>query len=61
MAETQSGSGSTAIVAIVAIVLLVLIGFFFVRGMGRRGGSDGAPGVRGNIEINAPKPNTPGK
>jgi len=61
MGETQSGSGSTGIVAIVAIVLLVLIGFFVMRGFGRGGGSAGTPGVKGNIEINTPKPSTPGK
>lgn len=57
-AEAQSGTGgSTAVVAIVAIVLLVMIGFLFVRGFGRSGGGSGStPGVKGNVEINVPRP-----
>ena len=61
MAEAQTGSGATGVVAIVAIVLLVLIGVFVMRGFGRGGGSAGTPGVKGNIEINTPKPSGAGK
>jgi hypothetical protein len=52
----SSGGSSTAIVAIVAIVILVLIGVFALRGgLGRRGGGD-SPGLKGNVEVNVPKP-----
>jgi hypothetical protein len=61
---TSSGGSSTAIVAIVAIVILVLIGVFALRGglglRGRGGGAD-SPGLKGNVEVNVPKPGTPGK
>ena len=63
MAEVHSdSSGSTAaMVAIVAIVLLVMIGFFFVRGWGRHGGTGGGAGVRGNVEVTVPRSPTPGR
>jgi hypothetical protein len=60
MAEANSGGSSTGVVAIVAIVLLVLVGFFMLRGFAHRGGSGGGQG-RSNIEINVPRPSTPGK
>jgi hypothetical protein len=63
MADVErSGSGSTAIVAIFAIALLVMAGFFLLRGGLHRGGANrgstttSSPGVRGNIEVNTPKP-----
>ena len=60
MAETNTGGSTTSVVAIVAIVLLVLVGFFMFRGFAHRGGG-GSPGSRSNIEINVPRPSTPGK
>ena len=55
----SSGGSSTAIVAIVAIVILVLIGVFALRGgLGRRGGGGDSPGLKGNVEVNVPKPSS---
>lgn len=60
MAESSSSGSSTSIVAIVAIVLLVAMGFFIFRGgFGRRGGGSSEPGIKGNVEINAPAPSAP--
>jgi hypothetical protein len=56
-AESSSGGSSTAIVAIVAIVLLVALGFVLLRGsFGRGGGGSSKPGIKGNVEVNVPKP-----
>jgi hypothetical protein len=60
MADTQSSGSTTGVVAIVAIVLLVMMGFLFFRGF-RHGGSNSGGGVRGNVEVNVPRPTGPGK